>query len=151
MKSIETICSQFVERCHDRGIRVTPQRLAVYRVLAADTSHPTAESVHDRLRKDMSSLSLATVYRILEALKCEGLVRRVSTTDSAGRFDANVAPHQHAVCRVCGTMTDLEDGRYAPAGIPRNLPGGFEPEELDIRIIGICASCRGARKRRRGK
>jgi Fur family transcriptional regulator, peroxide stress response regulator len=151
MNNIETVCTNFVERCHERGIRVTPQRLAVYRVLAADKSHPTAESVHDRLKGQMHSLSLATVYRILDALEHEGLVRRVSTTDSAGRFDANVFPHQHAVCKLCGTMIDIEDARYASVGLPAALPDGFEPEELDIRIVGICGHCRGTKRNRRGK
>ncbi len=137
----------FIERCRAQGMRVTPQRLAVYRALARDTSHPTAESVHDRLRDGMSSLSLATVYRILDALEREGLVRRVSTTDSVSRFDANVSPHQHAVCRKCGTMSDLEDAALSRVGLPRTLPGGFQAEELDIRILGICESCRRGLRR----
>jgi Fur family transcriptional regulator, peroxide stress response regulator len=149
MKRAGYITDSFVERCRERGIRVTPQRLAVYRVLATDTSHPTAESVHDRLRGEMSSLSLATVYRILDTLEHEGLVRRVSTTDSAGRFDAKLTPHQHAVCRVCGAMADLEDKRFASVALPGTLPGGFEPEELDIRVLGTCRSCRGAARKRR--
>jgi Fe2+ or Zn2+ uptake regulation protein len=99
----------------------------------------------------MASLSLATVYRILDALEREGLVRRVSTTDSAARFDANVDPHQHAVCRICGAMTDLREARLARVGLPGTLPDGFEPEELDIRILGICASCRSAGRKRAHK
>ncbi len=134
--------AHFVERCRARGIRVTPQRLAVYEVLARDKSHPTAESVRDRVRNGMPSLSLATVYRILDALEREGLVRRVSTTDSVSRFDANVGPHQHTVCRNCGTMTDLEDAGLSRIGLPRTLPEGFQADELDIRILGVCESCR---------
>jgi Fur family peroxide stress response transcriptional regulator len=90
----------------------------------------------------MSSLSQATVYRILEFLEDEGLVRRVSTTDGVGRFDANLSRHQHLVCRICGLMLDCDDDNFARLTIPREPTAGFIPEELDIRIVGICEQCR---------
>jgi Fur family peroxide stress response transcriptional regulator len=116
----------------------------VYRAVAADTGHPTAESVYARLRTEMSSLSLATVYRILEFLEAEGLVRRVSTTNSAGRFDANLSRHQHLVCRICGRMTDYEQVPLARLHLSQIAPSGFEVEELDIRLLGRCESCKSA-------
>jgi Fur family peroxide stress response transcriptional regulator len=136
--------SELLERCRARGIRITPQRLAVYEALARDGSHPTAESIHARLRSGMASLSLATVYRILEFLEREQLVRRVSTTDAAGRFDANLSRHHHLVCRTCGRMTDFEEQFLERPVLPRALPGSFRAEELDVRILGTCQSCRRA-------
>jgi Fur family peroxide stress response transcriptional regulator len=136
-------CRRFEDRCRERGIRVTAQRLAVYRALAADTGHPTADAIHARLRQDMSSLSHATVYRILEFLEDEGLVHRVSTTDGAARFDANIARHQHQVCRVCGRMRDIQDQRLSLLRLPSPSTAGFIPEELDIQIVGTCSNCAG--------
>jgi Fur family peroxide stress response transcriptional regulator len=146
---VDSWCSHFEERCRERGIRVTPQRLAVYRALAADASHPTAELVHGRLRSGMSSLSLATVYRILEFLESERLVRRVSTTDSVSRFDANLARHHHLVCRLCGSMKDLEEMPSVRVPFAGIAPRGFAVEQLDIHIVGTCASCRRASVKRR--
>jgi Fe2+ or Zn2+ uptake regulation protein len=148
---VERRCAAFAARCRERGVRVTTQRLAIYRALAADTSHPTADAVHRRLRATMPSLSPATVYRILEALVREGLLRRVSTTEGAGRFDANLAPHQHVVCRVCGRMSDvrlpaLEAGPAAGPVVP-----GFVVEDVDVRIVGRCETCRPAAARPRGR
>lgn len=142
---VERRCAEFARLCRARGVRVTAQRLAVYRALAEDVAHPTADAVYRRLHATMPSLSPATVYRVLETLVREGVLRRVSTTGGAGRFDANLDPHQHLICRVCGRMTDVfpaavDVGRLAP-----RVPPGFVVEDVDVRIVGRCAACaRGA-------
>jgi Fur family peroxide stress response transcriptional regulator len=150
-RAAETVaarCADFERACHARGVRVTPQRLAVYRALCGDATHPTADAVLRRLREAMPSLSAASVYRILESLEGEGLVRRVGTTDGIARYDANVERHQHLVCRKCGRMTDfhapqLRGLKLAPRAVP-----GFVVEELDVRILGRCARCAGPTPRR---
>lgn len=142
-------CTRFQDLCSSRGIRVTAQRLAVYRALAGDASHPTAEALHSKLQVDMSYLSQATVYRILEFLEKEGLVRRVSTTAGAGRFDANTSRHQHLVCRSCGRMADYEAEAPAVFLLPSQVIGGFVAEEVDVRIVGLCRDCRVSPPHRR--
>jgi len=142
--SVAQWCEAFERTCRDRGIRVTPQRLAVYRALAEDLKHPTADHVYARLLPSMPTLSLATVYRILVSLEEEGLIRRVSTPDGVGRYDANLDTHQHLVCRVCGGITDFEEASLARIHVPRNTTPGFTAEGLDIRIIGLCDACRGS-------
>ena len=138
--------AEFRARCRASGLRVTGQRLAVYRALAADPSHPTVDVVYASLQSQMPSLSRATVYRILESLEREKLIRRVSTTAGGTRFDANLAPHQHLVCRVCGKIADFSApwlARRAVDAVP-----GFVVEELDIRIVGRCTGCRETSVRR---
>lgn len=146
-------CARFQDLCRVRGIRITAQRLAVYRILAEDMTHPTADSIHARLRESMSSLSQATVYRVLEFLEKEGLVRRVSTTEGVSRFDSKTSWHQHLVCRACGLMTDYEQELPPVLRLPRRGTGGFVAEEYDIRVIGLCRKCRSSppAKRRPGK
>ncbi len=135
---------RFEQLCRERGIRVTAQRMAVYRALARDRSHPTADAIYARLRAGMSSLSQATVYRILEFLECEGLVRKVSTTEGAARYDANLERHQHLVCRLCGSMSDFRMEPPAQLVLPRDGAAGFVAEDFDIRIVGTCRRCRTA-------
>lgn len=146
---VDRMCVRFEEECRRSRRRITPQRRAVYRALAEDRTHPTADSLYARLRVGMMDLSLATVYRILESLEQEGFVRRVSTTEGVGRFDANLAPHQHLVCRQCGRMIDLKAEALEGISLPRRGPSGFVPERLDIRVIGTCGPCRlpGGRRR----
>jgi len=140
---------RFEETCRERGIRVTPQRLALYEALAADTGHPTAEVLLARLRPQLPSLSPASVYRILDSLEAEGLVRRVSTPDGVSRYDANTGPHQHLVCRVCGKIADVEDDALAGLRLPASNPAGFTAETFDIRIVGVCAPCRSKERSNR--
>lgn len=132
-------CSEFEKLCRERGIRVTAQRLAVYRALAEDLAHPTAESVYTRLSKQLPGLSQATIYRTLQFFENENLIRKVSSPGAIGRFDANVEPHQHLVCRVCGTLEDISVPALHSAVIPR--VSGFTVEELDIRLVGRCEAC----------
>jgi len=138
----------FENECRRRGIRVTPQRMAVYRALAGDTSHPTADVLYARLRPAMSWLSLATVYRTLDSLEKEGLVRRVSTTGAVARYDANLRPHQHLVCRICGTIIDFENARLSSIALPELKSRDFLAEDLEIRVLGVCGSCRPGRAAR---
>jgi Fur family peroxide stress response transcriptional regulator len=139
---VERWCTEFERTCRRRGVRVTTQRVAVYRALAEDTSHPTAEQVYGRLRLRLPSLSPATVYRILDSLEREHLIRRVGTTDGVARFDANLDPHQHVVCRRCGRMTDVQMPALAALTLRERAVPGFVIEGLDIRIVGRCATCR---------
>lgn len=138
-EEVEQWCTEFEQLCRSRGIRVTAQRLAVYRVLAESSTHPTAEMVYDRLRIRLPALSQATVYRVIEFLERESLIRRVSAPDGIGRFDANLIPHQHLICRVCGTMTDVSIPELHNAAFP--VVADFTVEELDIRLLGSCLSC----------
>jgi Fur family transcriptional regulator, peroxide stress response regulator len=141
---IEANQSDFVSRCRERGVRLTAQRLAVFNALVRDATHPTADFLYAVLKETMPSLSLSTVYRILESLEAEGLIRRVSTVAGIARYDGNVAPHQHLVCRICGRMTDI--ARQSLSGLRvRGLHFvDFIAEELDIRIVGTCLGCRSA-------
>jgi Fur family transcriptional regulator, peroxide stress response regulator len=136
-------CSDFEKLCRARGIRITAQRLAVYRALAEDLAHPTAESVYTQLSRQLPGLSQATIYRTLQFFESENLIRRVSSPGSIGRFDANVDPHQHLVCRVCGTLEDVSIPELLSAVIPK--VSGFTVEELDIRLVGRCEACSGSK------
>jgi Fe2+ or Zn2+ uptake regulation protein len=144
---IDRLCEAFARQCREHGVRVTTQRLAVYRALAEDQGHPTADAIHRRLRKAMPSLSPATVYRVLESLVEDGLLRRVSTTGGPGRFDANLTPHQHLVCRICGRMTDVPTPATAAVratdfeGIAAHAHPRFVVEDVDVRIVGRCETC----------
>ena len=138
-REVDDWCAEFEKLCRSRGIRVTAQRFAVYKALAEDLAHPTAESVYARLSKRLPGLSLATIYRTLQFFESEKLIRKVSSPGAIGRFDANVRPHQHLVCRVCGSLEDISIPELHSAAIPN--VSGFTVEELDIRLVGRCQAC----------
>jgi Fur family transcriptional regulator, peroxide stress response regulator len=139
---IDTLCGHFVSQCRRRGVRLTMQRMAVYRALAEDTTHPSVQSVCEKLRHLHPALSIATVYRILESLANEGLIRRLSTTRGILRFDANVDPHQHFICRLCDRIQDIKEESLSKLKLADTRLKGFSAEEIDIRVVGTCGECR---------
>ena len=93
----------------ERGLKVTPQRQLLFRLLHDDASHPTAEALFARASDEMPGISLRTVYQTLTDLAEMGELRPVTIDGRAGRFDPNVSDHHHAVCEVCGTVAAASD------------------------------------------
>src|SRR5271155_4273814 len=89
------------------GLKLTPQRMAIVRELAADPTHPTAQELYERLRPGLPTMSFATVYNTLDALAAAGLCASLSLSPGAARFDPNMAAHHHAVCDRCGLVRDV--------------------------------------------
>src|SRR3954471_24876692 len=89
------------------GLKLTPQRMAIVRELAADPTHPTAQELFERLRPALPTMSFATVCNTLDALAGGGLCAAVSLSPGASTFDPNMAAHHHAVCDRCGLVRDV--------------------------------------------
>jgi Fur family peroxide stress response transcriptional regulator len=137
---------RFVARCRAAGLLVTPQRLAVFRHLAAGHRHPSAEELYATLRREMPTLSLATVYKTLDALARIGAVRRVSWAGARSRWDTGLESHHHLVCIECGSVGDVRDARLD--AVKRRtvaLAGrhGFQASGHVVEIFGRCAACLG--------
>jgi Fe2+ or Zn2+ uptake regulation protein len=138
------------------GLKLTAQRIAIVRELAADDSHPTAQELYERLRFSLPSMSFATVYNTLDALTAAGLCKGMSLSPGSGRFDPNMAPHHHLVCDGCGGVRDLPPAPLldSPAGaaasirsaVSRAAPG-FELRSVERIFRGLCAACAGRRAR----
>lgn len=128
-------------RLRAAGLRVTAPRLAILRALEADRSHPNAEQVHAALHPEHPSLSLSTVYKTLEAFLRAGLVRRVAT-DGSLRVDGVLKEHDHAVCRACGRVFDIDRRRFGSADAPDRLPQGLAVRGFRIEYDVVCATCR---------
>lgn len=120
-------------------LRKTPQRVAVVHALVDDTSHPTAQQIFDRLRRQMPTMSFATVYNTLAALERAGVCRslRLSHDDSA-RFDPMVEPHDHAVCDRCGRVLDIPS---ASSGEGRAELNDFRVRAVERVYRGECQQC----------
>jgi len=139
----------FAARCRASGLAVTPQRLAIFRHLASTDRHPSAEELHATVRRELPTLSLATVYKTLDTLASVGAVRPVSRLGARGRWDANVTSHHHLVCTVCGGVTDVVEPRLDDASRPAAKVAarhGFSVAGHAIEIFGKCAACRGGRR-----
>jgi Fe2+ or Zn2+ uptake regulation protein len=142
--SPETLDRQLTKLLHDRGQRVTPQRLMLHRVLREADRHVTAEEMLGEVGGKLPGVSLPTVYSALELFEELGLVRRVATEAGPALFDSRIDEHQHVLCRRCGRVQDL-DTAVDDAGARRAArAAGFEPEHTDVVLVGICSDCRNA-------
>ncbi len=138
---------ELVERCRARGMNVTPQRMAIYRALVEADDHPSPEALYRRVRPAMPSMSLATIYKALDALVGLGLAQEVSATGDVKRYDANMGRHHHLLCTGCGAIRDFEDEALDRVSPPRRL-GGFVAQSVSVQISGLCASCAAGKRGR---
>lgn len=125
-----------------RGLRATRQRVAVLRLLRQARSHPTAAALHRQLLEDLPNAGLKTVYDALDSLVRAGLAGCATHGGSPSRYEANVGPHYHAQCRICGSLIDVpaKADRQIRGRTP--LPRGFEIEEIRVTLLGRCPRCR---------
>ena len=133
------------ERVRQRGGKVTLQRLLVWQALEGDRSHPTAEELYARLRPQAPTLSLATVYNILNELVEWGEVRRFDTGDGHIHFDPNTESHAELICMRCHSVfdapADAPEAAAARAPIPAEI-GGFRVITRSEQYYGFCPACR---------
>ncbi len=147
--TVEQRMERFERVCRNAGVKLTPQRLEIFREVAASGEHPDAETVLHGVRRRIPCLSLDTVYRGLWLLADLGLVTTLGPGHERTRFDANLERHHHFVCRSCGLTRDFYsdalDGLELPDAVERL--GRVETTQVEVR--GICRSC--AAKRERGE
>jgi len=124
-----------------RGLKVTPQRQLLFRLLDGNTTHPTADALYARASELMPGISLRTVYTTLSDLAEMGELQSVTLASGAARFDPNVDEHHHGVCDSCGAVIDVYvDGadRLVVEGLD-----DFSRRSASIVFHGTCADCDG--------
>ncbi len=131
---------RIVQTLKAKGLRVTPQRFAVYANLLARTDHPTAEQLLHDLNQAAPTSSQATVYSSLQALRDAGLVREVLLEEGVCRYDANVAPHHHFRCRCCGEIEDIPWQQFASINF-QGLRPGLQVDGYEVTVQGVCDRC----------
>jgi len=136
VKSVE----ELTVRYRATGMKVTPQRQAIFRALQHADEHPTAESVYSEVSAEMPTISLRTVYQVLNDLIEMGELNHVHLGTGSTRFDSNLAPHHHLVCDACGRVQDLE-ADFPDVRVPAATGGGFRVSTTEIVFRGTCAEC----------
>jgi Fe2+ or Zn2+ uptake regulation protein len=130
-----------IQRLRDRGIAVTPQRLAVLGILQERRDHPSAEHIFLEVRRQLPAISFNTVYKTLEVLCQKGMAIKVNPLHEVARYDGQTAPHAHLICRQCQRIIDLD---WDPAAVPALAPEarhGFEVEHPSLTFWGLCPQC----------
>ena len=131
--------AELVASFRERGLKVTPQRQLLFRLLHDNESHPTAEALFAEASELMPGISLRTVYQTLNDLTEMGQLRALQFTGGSTRFDPNVTDHHHAHCDVCGTLCDVYVNDVL--ALPVNGLDGFRPSAASVVYSGTCAAC----------
>ncbi|MFO0732477.1 MAG: transcriptional repressor [Nitrospiraceae bacterium] len=127
-----------------QGVRVTPQRVAIYEALASTTSHPTADALYRTVKQRHPMMSRNTVYYTLTALREAGLIQEVNGGDGVARFDANLSPHHHLMCLGCRRIMDVMDERLNSLAVTERQARGFRVVGHRVEFHGYCPTCRQA-------
>ena len=129
-----------IELLKAKGLRVTPQRYAVYAYLLDRGDHPTVEQIMAHLNQHAPVSSQATIYATLQALRKAGLVREVLLEEGVSRYDANMQPHHHFRCRLCGKIEDIPFDAFPELDLSVLRPG-LQGESYEVVVEGICDRC----------
>lgn len=132
---------RFETVCRDKGIKLTQQRMEIFREIAQTGDHPDAEQVFKRVRKRLPTVSLDTVYRTLWLLNDLGLVAILGSSRERTRFDANLNKHHHFVCRECGFTRDFYSNNFDALHLPDAIRAFGEARETHVEVRGICQGC----------
>jgi Fur family peroxide stress response transcriptional regulator len=130
---------ELVARLRARGGKVTPQRVLIYQALLGDTTHPTAEQLHERLRGVLPHLSLTTVYAALHDLVEAGELRRFEVGDGQVHFDPDTRPHAELVCVRCKRVVDAPPP-FGHEPLPTEV-AGFRVLARTTLLHGLCPEC----------
>jgi len=136
---------QLNQACRTRGVKLTPQRLAIFDSLRRHPGHPTAEELYQDVLQHQPTVSFATVYNTLQLLVAMGEVREVIVDELRRRYDRNTEEHAHAVCRLCRRIVDVApEGARSWDRLPGEVNWGsydFLAERARVEFTGLCGSC----------
>ena len=136
-----TPVEQLTARFRDRGLRVTPQRQAIFRLLHGNDSHPTVESLYESARTEMPTISRKTVYQTVHDLESMGEVSLLDLGTGSVRVDPNVEdPHHHLICVCCGRVRDVMVD-VGSITLPASSCRGFTVADVEVQFRGTCDDC----------
>ncbi len=133
----------FKEKCRQAGLKMTPQRMAVYKALLETDEHPSAEMVFNKVRQQMPTISLDTVNRTLLTLAEIGTAFIVEGSGDAKRFDGNLEAHQHFKCIKCKRIIDFHYKSFDNITVPKTVNKRFTVLRKTVYFEGICDLCIG--------
>lgn len=123
------------------GIKLTHQRLEIFRELAASEDHPDADAIFRAVQGRMPTVSIDTVYRTMWMLHDLGLVRTVGPERHSVRFDANLEQHHHYVCVRCGLVRDFASADLNALRVPDAVTALGSVTDAHVEVRGVCAKC----------
>jgi Fur family peroxide stress response transcriptional regulator len=122
------------------GLKVTPQRQAILKLLKGNQTHPSAERIYSEILKQYPRISFATVYNTLSKLVEAGEIQELDIDPNKKRFDPCITSHYHFFCKVCGKVFDI----VYDSPLPLNMKkiDGHQVDVIQLNLKGVCKNCR---------
>lgn len=140
-RDVQQRMDHFEAVCRSEGIKITHQRIEIFREVCRAGDHPDAEQIFNRVRSRLTTVSLDTVYRTLWLLLDLGLVTTLGVTRERTRFDANLEGHHHFVCEKCGMTRDFYSAQFDCIDLPESLASFGEVGTTHVEVRGTCNNC----------
>lgn len=128
----------------EKKLKLTPQRIAVYKCLQGTKEHPSAETIYKALQPDYPTMSLATVYKALKTLVEVGLVQELNVGEGNFRYDGNSCPHPHIQCLNCARVDDIEGVCFSDLNDKVKDYTDYSVVANQVYFYGLCASCKAS-------
>ena len=129
-----------MEKYRRTGLKLTPQRLAILQYLEGNTDHPSAEMIYSLVKKQYSTMSFATVYKTIEALKKSGHLLELTIDSERRRYDPETGQHHHLICVKCKKISDIK--KVFSIDVPAEEKESFDIIGNHIEFYGICPECK---------
>jgi len=132
---------QLKQLCNEAGIKLTHQRLEIFRELMSVCDHPSAELIHKRIHRKLPTIAIDTVYRTLATFDELGLVKKLHIMNERTLFDTNVTIHHHFICTHCKKVEDIYWSEFDDSTLPEVVKGMGKIQSRHLEIHGVCNDC----------
>jgi len=131
-----------IQKLRHNGCKITPQRLAIVKILARSEGHPSVEGIYSQIKRDFPTMSLATVYRNILLIKSIGEVLELGFPDGSNRYDGNKPyPHPHVICIRCKKIVDPKLDSFEDMKKEVSAETKFKILNHRLDFFGICSNC----------
>jgi Fur family peroxide stress response transcriptional regulator len=137
----DSALDSFCWTAKESGLKVTPQRIAIFRELLKAKDHPAADDIYQRIVKKIPNISFDTVNRTLLTFSKIGVVKVVEGTGQAKRYDPDLGPHHHCRCVRCGLIIDFHNKDYDTIAVPAEIDNRFTVTSRKVVLEGLCGAC----------
>lgn len=131
----------FYQRSKEHGLRITPQRTAIYQELLKAKDHPSADIIYRRLIKKIPNISFDTVNRTLLTFSKIGITNIVEGYGHSKRYDPDINNHHHFRCIQCNSIIDFHNKTYDNIAVPQEIQKQFTVLNKKVVLEGLCGQC----------
>jgi Fur family peroxide stress response transcriptional regulator len=131
----------FYWKSKENGLKITPQRTAIFQELLKAKDHPTADDIYKRIVKKIPNISFDTVNRTLLTFSKIGMIKVVEGYGQAKRYDPDMGIHHHFRCIRCGRIIDFHNKDYDDIAVPAEINKRFTVTSKKVVLEGLCGTC----------